>query len=239
MKPSTVRSEMPVPRAVALLSGGLDSTVSLALAARKVDVLAAVTFRYGQRSADEEVKASRRIARRLGVPHRVISLPWLGRLPGGALTDRQRKIPKVRATDLKTGKTRRASRSVWVPNRNGLFLNVAACLAEAWNAAIIVAGFNREEADNFPDNSPEFVRDVNRALKRSTLKGVRVVSYVQRMNKEEMVKAGLEAGAPLEVVYSCYEGGPQHCGQCESCRRLARAFRSAGQWKRIQPRFGE
>ncbi len=237
MKPSIEKRRKSIARAVVLLSGGLDSTVSLSLAARRVVVLAAVTFRYGQRSAEEEVKASRRVARSLGVCHRVISLPWLGRLNAGGLADPKTRIPKVSVSDLNAGRTAAASRAVWVPNRNGLFINMAACLAEAWGAGIVVAGFNSEEAENFPDNGLEFVRDANRVLKRSTLNGVRVVSYVQRMTKEEIVEEGVRVGAPLGAVYSCYLGGPGHCGECESCRRLARAFRLAGQWDLIRSRF--
>jgi len=224
-------------RALALLSGGLDSTVSTALALADVDVLAAVTFRYGQRAAAEEVRAARRIAKRLKITHRVISLPWLGHLPGGALTDSSRNLPAVAVSDLKKGRIESAARAVWVPNRNGLFINVAACLAEAWDASFIIGGFNREEADAFPDNGPEFVHAVNESLRTSTLTGVRVVSYVQEMDKTEMVEEGVRIGAPLGEIYSCYRGESDHCGRCESCRRLERAFRSAGCWDRIRPRF--
>jgi len=202
-----------------------------------MDVLAAVTFRYGQRASAEEVRAARRIARALGIRHRVISLPWLGRIEGGALTDPDGRIPNVTRADLEKGKTASAARAVWVPNRNGLFINAAACLAEAWDARVVVGGFNREEAGTFPDNGPEFVRAVNRSLRWSTLKGVRVVSYVQKMDKTEMVEAGVRIGAPLKEVYSCYRGEPLHCGRCESCRRLARAFRAAGHWDLIRSRF--
>lgn len=237
MKRSIARDRRPRKRAVALLSGGLDSTVSLTLALAEVDVLSAVTFRYGQRAADEEIRASRRIARALGVPHRVIRLPWLGRLRSGALLDASSKVPRVRDSDLDAGPEASRSRAVWVPNRNGVFLNITASLAEAWGAEVVVGGFNREEARNFPDNGPEFVRAVNRSLKRSTLNGVQVVSYVQEMTKREMVEIGAARGAPLAGIYSCYLGGPTHCGRCESCRRLSRAFRSAGRWPLIRPRF--
>jgi 7-cyano-7-deazaguanine synthase len=222
---------------VALLSGGLDSTVSTALAARELGVLAAVTFRYGQRAAGEEVRSARRIARALGIRHRVISLPWLGRLGGGALTDPSLAVPAIGKKDLESGRALSAARAVWVPNRNGLFINAAASLAEAWGAAWIVAGFNREEAGAFPDNGSEFVRAVNASLRRSTLSGVRAVSFVQGMDKTAMVEAGLRVGAPLSEIYSCYRGDAMHCGTCESCRRLERAFRAAGCWDIIRPRF--
>jgi len=237
MRRSTARRSGGAERAVALVSGGLDSTVSLAAAAQRVEVVAAVTVRYGQRAETEEVKAARRIAKALGVRHRVISLPWLGRLGTGALLDPSSTVPTVRASDLTAGRAREASKAVWVPNRNGLLVNVAACLAEAWGAGVVVAGFNREEAAHFPDNGPEFVRAVNRALRWSTSNAIRVVSYVQDMTKREMVETGSRLGAPLDALYSCYVGGPLHCGRCESCVRLAQAFRAAGKWRVLQHRF--
>lgn len=237
MKRSIGSSKQSRPRAVGLLSGGLDSTVSLVLAMRRVDVVCAVTFRYGQRADREEVKAARRIARVLAVPHRVISLPWLARLDAGALVGSATRVPALRTSDLDSARGKEAARAVWVPNRNGLFVNAAACLAEAWDAQIVVGGFNREEAAAFPDNGPEFVRAVNRSLQWSTLNGVRVISYVQGMTKREMVEAGSAVGAPLDAVYSCYAGGIAHCGCCESCQRLKRAFRAAGRWPVIRSRF--
>jgi 7-cyano-7-deazaguanine synthase len=222
---------------VGLLSGGLDSIVSLTLAARELDLVAAVTFRYGQKAAAEEVRAAARVARALGIPHRVISLPWLGGTTGGALTDPRMAVPEVREASLDLRAASARARAVWVPNRNALFVNIAASLAEAWGAEVVVAGFNREEAQTFPDNGPAFVRAVNAALRRSTLRRVRVVSYVQRMDKREIVLRGLQVSAPLSHVYSCYRGGRPPCGRCESCKRLRRAFREAGAEEMLRGRF--
>lgn len=119
-----------------------------------------------------------------------------------------------------------SARSVWVPNRNGLLVNLAAFFAEALGCTRIVCGFNREEAATFPDNSEAFVAATNAALRRSTLCGVQVLSFTQRLSKEEIVGLGETLGVPWDLIWSCYHGGEKPCGACESCRRLARAMAS-------------
>jgi 7-cyano-7-deazaguanine synthase len=204
-------------KGVAILSGGLDSTVSLAAAARKMDVVLALTFDYGQRAARREREASARIARRYGIPHRVVRIPWLAPLTRTALVDRRARLPRNEMSA-------RSARAVWVPNRNGVFIEIAAAHAESLGARALVTGFNREEAATFPDNSPEYVRAVNRALSYSTANGVRVVSYTAGLDKRGIVRLGRRLGAPIEFIWPCYEGGRRWCGACESCLRCLRAL---------------
>jgi 7-cyano-7-deazaguanine synthase len=203
--------------AVVLLSGGLDSTVSLARAARKMNVVLALTFDYGQRAARREREASAKIARYYGVPHRVIAIPWLARLTGTALVNRRAPLPRHEMSA-------RSARAVWVPNRNGLFIEIAAAHAESLGAARIVTGFNREEAATFPDNSPEYVVAVNRALRFSTANGVRVTSFTGKLDKKAIVRLGRKLRAPLQWIWPCYEGGRAWCGSCESCLRSLRVL---------------
>ncbi len=204
-------------KGVAILSGGLDSTVSLAAAVRKMEVALALTFDYGQRAARREREASVRIARRYAVPHRVIAIPWLAPLTRTALVNRKAAIP--------TGPMgERSARAVWVPNRNGVFIEVAAAYAESLDARRLVTGFNREEAETFPDNSPAYVEAVNRALSFSTANGVRVVSYTADLDKRAIVRLGRSLGAPLADIWPCYEGGRAWCRRCESCRRCLEAL---------------
>jgi 7-cyano-7-deazaguanine synthase len=154
-------------KAVALLSGGLDSTVAFAIRAR--DTALALTVDYGQRAAKREIAAARAIAKRFSVPHRVLNLPWLA---GGALTDRSKRLP---SPDLERSQdTKKSSAAVWVPNRNGVLIAAAAALAESLEASRVVVGFNREEAATFADNSARFLEAANRALRLSTRNGVRV-----------------------------------------------------------------
>lgn len=225
----------PREKSVVLLSAGLDSTVALAWAVKETTPVMALTFDYGQRAARREMGAAEAVARRFGVLHRCLSLGFLGELTDTALVDRESEVPEPAEHELDDigGAARETALKVWVPNRNGLFVNIAACFAEALGAGLIITGFNREEAATFPDNSPKYVEAANLALSYSTLNGVRVFSPTQRLDKPGIVRMGVELGAPFELIWSCYHGGTSMCGRCESCRRLARALRDTGQMHRL------
>jgi 7-cyano-7-deazaguanine synthase len=180
-------------------------------------VVLALTFDYGQRAARREREASARIARRLGVPHRVVGIPWLAALTPTALVNRRAALPRLEMSE-------RSARAVWVPNRNGVFIEIAAAHAESLGATRLVTGFNREEAATFPDNSKPYVRAVNRALSYSTANGVRVTSFTADLDKRAIVRLGRRLGAPLDLVWPCYEGGRAWCRTCESCLRSLRAL---------------
>lgn len=214
-------------KTVVLLSGGLDSTVNLAEAALQTTVVTAVTFDYGQESAAREIEAAGAMCGRYGIPHTVIGLPWLSG-SGSALTSGS-PIPNPEFEDLdnpEDAKTR--ADAVWVPNRNGIFLNIAAGLAETEEAEFVVPGFNAEEAATFPDNSAEFIKAQNAALGYSTRGRVAVKCYTSDMRKDAVAALGAKNGAPLDLVWSCYRGASLMCGRCESCQRLKRAYAAAG-----------
>jgi 7-cyano-7-deazaguanine synthase len=219
-------------RAIGLLSGGLDSTVALALvgARRLGSVELALTIDYGQRAAAREVDAARRIAAHLAVPHRVVALPFFRELGGGALLDAKLELPRPDAATLDRGGQAvvESADRVWVPNRNGVFIEVAASFAEALGADTVVVGFNREEAATFPDNSQGYLEAVNGALAFSTRGRVALASPTVALDKVEILRAGAECGAPLDLIWPCYEGGADPCGTCESCQRLRRAAGRAG-----------
>ena len=204
-------------KGVAILSGGLDSTVSLAAAMRHMKVVLALTFDYGQRAAKRERTAAGKIARYYAIPHRVIAIPWLGAITGSALVNRKARIPRNEMSE-------RSAKAVWVPNRNGVFIEIAAAHAESMGAMRLITGFNREEAVTFPDNSPAYVSAVNRALSFSTANGVRVVSFTGDLDKRQIVNLGRRLEAPLKHIWPCYEGGRTWCGECESCLRSLRAI---------------
>ncbi len=192
----------------------------------------AVTFDYGQRARAREIAASRRMCERLGVTHQVIKLPWLAEIAHTALVDSTYALPRPQPDDLKDeAAAARSAAAVWVPNRNGVFVMIAAAIAEGLNAESVVAGFNAEEGATFPDNSPAFVDAVNAVLPLSTLSGVKLVSPTSRLTKTEIVEFGREIAAPLELIWSCYEGGEEHCWRCESCLRLRRALSDSGAWE--------
>jgi 7-cyano-7-deazaguanine synthase len=204
-------------KGVAILSGGLDSTVSLAVAVRKMRVALALTFDYGQRAAKREREASAKVAHHYRVPHQVIKTPWLTELTGTALVNRKARLPRHEMSE-------RSARAVWVPNRNGCFIEIAAAHAESMGAQRLITGFNREEAATFPDNSKAYVAAVNGALSYSTANGVKVVSYTIDLDKTGIVRLGRRLRAPLGHIWPCYEGGKQWCGSCESCLRSLRAL---------------
>lgn len=215
-------------KAVAVLSGGLDSTVSLAIArAKGIRVVVGLFFDYGQKAAPRERFASRAVCRFYRIPWKSIRLPWLAEITRTALVG-TRSVPRVRETDLSGARARETARAVWVPNRNGVFLNIAAAHAESMGADLVLTGFDREEAETFPDNSRAYLDAANRALRYSTANGVRVRSFVAGLDKAQIVRRGLRLRAPLDVVWSCYLGGIAPCGRCESCVRSARAWRKNG-----------
>ena len=218
-------------RALALISGGLDSVVAAWAARDEFGIVAALTFDYGQRAASREVEAARRVAAKLECRHIVVGLPWLGELGQSALTESGVDMPAPAPGELDDADLAKASaEAVWVPNRNGVFLNGAAAYAETLRCGRIVCGFNVEEAATFPDNSEAFMAAADRFFELSTLRHPRVVSPTARLTKQEIVALGTRLGAPLDDVWSCYEGGDEHCWQCESCQRLKRALGAAGVW---------
>lgn len=229
---------------ICLLSGGLDSLVAATIAAQKTTVLLGITFDYGQRARRQEIESADRVCEYLGIPHRVITLDWMGQTSSALLQqdewigerggEEKRKIPEF---SFEISDPIQTAKAVWVPNRNGVFINIAASFAEEMDADIIVAGFNQEEAETFPDNSIEFVQAVNQSLSLSTLRKVQVMSFTQAMNKNEIVELGKQMSAPLHLLWSCYLEGDKMCGRCESCQRCIRAFKSAEAFEIIQGRF--
>ncbi len=222
--------------AIALLSGGLDSTVATADAHRAGGVALALTVDYGQRAAVREMAAAREIARELGIRHRVVRLDFLRELTNTALVNRAFDLPSVAPEELDDvqGAAADAMRLVWVPNRNGLFIAVAATFAEGLGAQEIVIGLNREEGQTFSDNSAEFLERTNAALALSTLARVRVAAPTMELDKVAIVRRGYELGAPMGRIWSCYEGRDVQCRRCESCLRLLRALDRAGMLGRFE-----
>ncbi|MFO7915255.1 MAG: 7-cyano-7-deazaguanine synthase QueC [Candidatus Krumholzibacteriales bacterium] len=201
-------------KGLVLLSGGLDSTVALAMGTREYEMLSALFFDYGQVASGRERKASLEIARHFGIEFESIELPWLGDLSSSFIIGREagnRLSESGGASDL------------WVENRNGIFLNIAAAAAVSSGCSVVIAGFNREEAGEFPDNSPEYLEAVNRALNLGERSRVRVESPTVSLDKREIVRKGIGLGVPWESIWSCYRGGERMCGECDSCLRLKSA----------------
>lgn len=232
-KPLSERSKESSLRtsSIVLLSGGLDSTANLAMAMEHDTVVLALHVDYGQRAEPSEWRASEKLCAYYHVKLEKISVPWLGSLGGSSLTDRSKAIPELERSELDTlPKIQDSAKSVWVPNRNGVLINIAASYAERFGAKRVLVGFNREEATTFPDNSEAFLDQCTKALTYSTMNGVEVYCYTTRMDKVEICESlkKLSTPFPHALVWSCYHAGDTPCGRCESCGRHDRALEAAG-----------
>jgi 7-cyano-7-deazaguanine synthase len=211
-------------RAIALVSGGLDSVVSLAVADKEMVVRLVLFCDYGQRSASRERAAVIDLAGYYGLPFHEVDVTWL----------RELSPPGIRGSTGSNGDMGGAGSdddlvtldSVWIPNRNGVLINIAAAFAESYGCGVVVTGFNREEAVEFPDNSTEYVEAANRSLGYSTRLGVRVVSFTLDLTKRGIIEKGVELSVPLSGIWSCYREGEVMCGMCASCQRLKMALDS-------------
>lgn len=216
---------------IVLLSGGLDSIVSFKKSYDSGSVVLLLTFDYGQRAAKREIEAAVAVAGRYGISHEIITLPWLQKITKTALVSKDRALPELKERELDDFcKATESAKAVWVPNRNGVFINIAASYCESLGAQTIISGFNVEEASTFPDNSISFIDAINGSLFYSTLNKVRVISPLSDLDKKAIVRLGIEIDAPLDLVWSCYRGGNRMCGRCEACKRLKRGF-EAGEYR--------
>lgn len=213
--------------ALVCLSGGLDSTVSLYWACKNYDHVEAAFFNYGQKAYESEKKAVQFFSKELGFKVKEFDLRFLKDFSASALNKENLEVPSGDDVNIEDeGASIKTAQAVWVPNRNGLFINVAASYAESQGVAHLVLGFNKEEAQTFPDNSKEFIEAVNGALNFSTQNRVQVVSPTLHLGKIEIVSMGRKLGVDFSKVWPCYKSGAMICGQCESCKRFLRAQRS-------------
>ncbi|MBI4042476.1 MAG: 7-cyano-7-deazaguanine synthase QueC [Deltaproteobacteria bacterium] len=210
-----------------LLSGGLDSAVNLAAAVACGMRVSALTVDYGQRAAEREVESAVRLAGRYDIRHDVIRLNWFPDLCPSKLTGRGRELPLLKEGDLdRRDVTLESARAVWVPNRNGLLMNIAGALAESRELEAVIVGFNAEEGATFPDNTEACIEAMNELFKWTTASSVSVHSFTTQMTKREIARLGADLKVPFDLIWSCYEGGKSRCEQCESCLRFARALKS-------------
>lgn len=212
-------------KAIILLSGGLDSVVSLASIRSEYSDILALTFNYGQKSFLAEKNSSEKIASFYNIKHKIINLDWLSEISTSSLNTAD-NVPLLSVCDLERADlTDKSSKSVWVPNRNGLFVNIAATFAEALGYDVVVIGANKEEASTFKDNSIDFISAINQSFKNSLNKNINLIAPLIDYNKFDIVKKGIELSIPFNYINSCYISNEGHCGKCESCVRLLRALK--------------
>lgn len=208
--------------AIVLLSSGLDSSVNLYEACDDVGVMLALFVDYGQRAATKEWEMVQAQAEELSIAVKRLDLGFISGFGGSSLTDHSKEV----ATDVKIDdheSSTESAKNVWVPNRNGILLNVAAGFAESMGAEFVIPGFNLEEASTFPDNSQGFMDALDQSFSFSTSNKVKLKCYTTSMNKVEIYRRGLELEVNMDLVWPCYFSGEELCGHCESCQRFFRA----------------
>jgi 7-cyano-7-deazaguanine synthase len=226
---------MSKARAVVLLSGGMDSCVCAALAARDYEP-AALHIDYGQRTEIRERQAFTGICDRLGIKHRLlVRNPVFGAIGGSALTDESMAVPNADAGFHGASPAQRGSHIpvTYVPFRNAHFLAAAVSWAEVLGAEKILIGAVEQDSSGYPDCRPEFYQAYNEAIRAGTRVGaeagrIEVVTPLIGLRKAAIVTLGLELGAPLDLTWSCYSREDRACGVCESCVLRMRAFAAAG-----------
>jgi 7-cyano-7-deazaguanine synthase len=221
-----MRSPLGRPRAVVCLSGGMDSCVCAALAARDFEVYA-VHFSYGQRTEARELRSAKEVARIVGVRELLhLEIDLFRRIGGSALTDAAIAVPVASADETTIGSEVPVT---YVPFRNAHFLSAAVSWAEVLGARTVFIGAVEQDSSGYPDCRPAYYEAFNELIKRGTKEGdIRVVTPLIAMRKSEIVRLGVELGAPFHVSWSCYSGESEACGVCESCVLRLRAFREAG-----------
>lgn len=209
-------------RAIVLLSGGMDSSVCAALAARDHEA-AGLHVSYGQRTEARELRSFTAICERLGIQNRlVVRNEALKAIGGSALTDENIAVPESRLVGRDIPVT-------YVPFRNAHFLSVAVSWAEVLGASTIYIGAVEQDSSGYPDCRPAYYQAFNRVIEAGTKHGgIAVVTPLIGMRKSEIVRLGLELNAPFDLTWSCYCREDRACGVCDSCVLRLRAFEEAG-----------
>lgn len=219
---------MPNRKAVILLSGGLDSAVTLYSSKKQGYDCYCLIFDYCQRHV-KEIFAAKKIARVSGSGFQIvkISLPW----KGSSLLDDNIKIPVV----IKSPSHQVIGKipQTYVPARNIIFLSFALSFAEAINAEAVFIGAHAEDYSGYPDCRPDFYRAFIKAAKAGTKRGVegnpvKIITPLINKNKAQIIGLGMQLGVPFEFTWSCYKGNKKPCGVCESCYYRAKGFKEAG-----------
>lgn len=211
------------PRAIILLSGGLDSSTCLAWAKTKYECIA-LSFMYGQRSTTE-LNAAKQLAKNAGIEHRIINID-LANLGGSALTDHSLDMPEQGEDN--------GIPITYVPARNTIFLSYALAAAEVFEAEAIVIGVNAVDYSGYPDCRPEFIDAFAELARLATKAGVEgkpltIETPLLHLSKANIIRLGIELGVDYSQTVSCYQADEQGraCGKCDSCRLRQQGFKDA------------
>jgi 7-cyano-7-deazaguanine synthase len=214
----------PSSLAVCLVSGGMDSCVTAAIARRENNELAFLHVSYGQRTEAREHRAFTELADYYEIPRRLaVSIEYLARIGGSSLTNLNMPVAEANLES-------KAVPTSYVPFRNSHLLSIAVSWGETIGAGRIYIGAVAEDSSGYPDCRPEFYDAFQRAIDVGTRPETRIeiVTPVIHLSKSEIVKRGVALGAPLELTWSCYQAEALACGHCDSCALRLKAFRAAG-----------
>jgi len=216
-------------KAVVLLSGGIDSTTTLAIAKTEGFELHALSFQYGQRNV-HELRAAQKIAHDMKVKHHLVLDIDLSAVGGSALTT-DTPVPKKRTDE----EIRQAIPITYVPARNIVFLALSLAWAESIGASDIFIGVNTLDSSGYPDCRPEFIRTFEKTANLGTKAGVegrpfRIHTPLINMTKAQIIQKGITLGVDYSLTQSCYDPAPngRSCGECDSCLLRKKGFREAG-----------
>ncbi len=209
--------------AICLVSGGMDSCVTAAIAQTENDELAFLHVSYGQRTEHRELRAFEQLADHFAVPFRLaVSIEYLTHIGGSSLTDL--------AIPVSRGLNSPGIPTSYVPFRNAHLLSIATSWAEVISASRIYIGAVAEDSSGYPDCRPEFYESFQKVIETGTKPEthIEIRTPVIHLRKAAIISKGAELGAPLELTWSCYEESERACGTCDSCALRLRAFREAG-----------
>ena len=209
-------------KALCIISGGMDSTLAAYMARTEGFEIVAVHFNYGQRTQDKELKAFRDIAKELDVKNPYeIDLDFFTQIGASALTDRSIEVPKDGLED--------GVPVTYVPFRNGIFLSIAAAIAEKEEAEAMVIGVVEEDSSGYPDCRENYIQAMQKAINLGTKDEthIEILRPLVKLSKADIVTKAVELGVPLELTWSCYQNSDKACGVCDSCRLRLRGFDKA------------
>lgn len=199
----------------------MDSVTALYEAERGYDVVAAISFHYGSKHNDREIPFAAHHAEKLGVPHRIIRLDFIGELFESALLTKGGAVPKGHYEEL-------SMKDTVVPFRNGIMLSIAAGLVESVAAEGLVLAAHAGDHAIYPDCREEFMEAMGKAIRLGTYSEVSVMRPFISLTKADIARRGHHLGVDYVQTWSCYVGGKAHCGECGTCVERREAFIDAG-----------
>ncbi|MBY0540832.1 MAG: 7-cyano-7-deazaguanine synthase QueC [Campylobacterales bacterium] len=217
-------SNIKTKKAICILSGGMDSTLASYMAKNDGYEIIAVHFNYGQRTQERELKAFRDICNDLKILEKYeVDIPFFTQIGASALTDKNIDVP--------TGGIEAGVPITYVPFRNGIFLSIAAAIAEKEEATAMYIGVVQEDSSGYPDCTDEFIQDIKKAINQGTKEDTRIdiITPLVHLSKAQIVLEAKKLNVPLEHTWSCYKEENEACGICDSCRLRLNGFKIANQ----------